>query len=543
MVFTSAAKVSSRNIRQVASQYAAGVLFALLSLALSYGLRGFLNPSLFVLIFVAVTASAAYGGFGPAALTSVVCVLGADMTLIGPPGSPEFENPANYLRLAALLTGAGITSFLNAALREAKGRAEQAAAVSRAAEQKANELRTALEAQILETRKNETRLQLAIESARMVAWQWNPATEEIVTSPNLRDVFGVNSLAESSAGFALVHPDDRAMHERRVLEAVEQKRPYRSEFRIIRPDTGQIRWLEENAAPVLNTKGEITRLVGVVTDVTKEREAALERERLLVAEQAAHAAAEAKAAELERLSAGLRATNRDLDQFAYVASHDLKAPLRGIANLTQWLEEDIDAVLTAKSREQMRLLKNRVHRMEALIDGILMYSKAGRSREQAKPLDVMSVLQETIELLALPATATVVLPDELPPVVGVPVQLQQVFLNLIGNAVKHAHGKPVRIEVLWRDLGDRHEFAVRDDGPGIAPEYQERIWNLFQTLESRDNVEGAGIGLSVVRKTVESLGGSVRLSSAPGQGSTFFFTWLKAPLDNALLRTTWKIES
>jgi len=234
---------------------------------------------------------------------------------------------------------------------------------------------------------------------------------------------------------------------------------------------------------------------------------------------------EKKADELARLSRDLERSNKELDQFAYVASHDLKAPLRGIANLTQWIEEDLGDRVTGESKEHMQLLKGRVHRMEALIDGVLAYSRAGRVRERPARVDVGALLHEVIELLAPPADTTIAVGPGMPVIETERVPLQQVFLNLIGNAIKYAGRADARIEVTAEPMGELIRFAVADNGPGIAPQYREKIWQIFQTLAPRDKVEGTGIGLSVVRKTVESRGGSAWVESEPGRGSTFFFTW------------------
>jgi signal transduction histidine kinase len=236
---------------------------------------------------------------------------------------------------------------------------------------------------------------------------------------------------------------------------------------------------------------------------------------------------EQKADALTRLSRDLERSNRELDQFAYVASHDLKAPLRGIANLTQWIEEDLGEKVTGESREHMQLLKGRVHRMEALIDGILAYSRAGRVRDRPARVDVGSLLREVIELLAPPTETTIVVAPDMPVIEAERVPLQQVFMNLIGNAIKHAARAEARIEITAEPAGELYRFAIADNGPGIAPQYREKIWQIFQTLAPRDKVEGTGIGLSVVRKTVESRGGSVWLESELGRGSTFYFTWPK----------------
>ncbi|WP_437732793.1 PAS domain S-box protein [Sorangium sp. So ce1335] len=232
-------------------------------------------------------------------------------------------------------------------------------------------------------------------------------------------------------------------------------------------------------------------------------------------------------AERERLIAALERSNKELDQFAYVASHDLKAPLRGIANLTQWIEEDLAGTLAGDSREHMSLLRGRVRRMEALIDGILDYSRAGRVRHEVEAVDVGQVLADVVELIAPAPGARVEVSPGLPVLRTERIPLQQVFMNLISNALKHARRVDVRVRVGHRDAGQLHEFFVEDNGPGIAPEFHDRVWGLFQTLEARDKVEGTGIGLSVVKKIVESRGGRIWIDSSPGQGAAFRFTWPK----------------
>lgn len=235
--------------------------------------------------------------------------------------------------------------------------------------------------------------------------------------------------------------------------------------------------------------------------------------------------AERKAAELARLGAELARSNQDLDQFAYVASHDLKAPLRGIANLTEWIEEDLGDRITGESREHMQLLKGRVHRMEALIDGILTYSRAGRVHEEPRDVDVGALLAECIEMLDPPAGTEVVIGPDMPVLRTEQVPLQQVLMNLVGNAIKYNRRPGARVEVTSALAGNDWRFSVSDNGPGIDERYRERIWQIFQTLAPRDKVEGTGIGLSVVRRIVESRGGRTWLDSELGKGTTFHFTW------------------
>jgi signal transduction histidine kinase len=235
----------------------------------------------------------------------------------------------------------------------------------------------------------------------------------------------------------------------------------------------------------------------------------------------------AHADELTHLTAQLARTNRELDAFAYAASHDLRAPLRGIANLAQWIEEDLAAsgTLSPDTREMLELLRTRMHRMEALIDGILQYSRAGRTNERIELVDTRALADGVIDLLGLPDSVAVEIGDELPAIETAPLPLQQVFSNLVSNAVKYNRGPQPRVEIHARDAGPFVEFSVRDNGPGIAPEYHERIWGIFQTLEARDKVEGTGIGLSLVRKLVEGQGGRAWVESEPGHGATFRFLW------------------
>lgn len=227
----------------------------------------------------------------------------------------------------------------------------------------------------------------------------------------------------------------------------------------------------------------------------------------------------------DRVQTDLERSNRDLDEFAYAASHDLRAPLRGIANLAHWLEEDLGSGLPASARQQLDLLRSRVHRMEALIDGILKYSRAGRTHEPARLVDVDELLRETIELASAPPGARIQIDGSMPQLSTERAQLQQVFLNLISNAVKHARRGDPQVVIKAEDQNEFVRFTVSDNGPGIAPQYQDRIWGMFQTLESRDHVEGTGIGLATVKKLVERRGGRVGVDSAEGSGARFFFLW------------------
>lgn len=233
--------------------------------------------------------------------------------------------------------------------------------------------------------------------------------------------------------------------------------------------------------------------------------------------------------EARELIAALEKSNHDLDQFAYVTSHDLRAPLRGIANLSQWIEEDLGDRLTDKSREFLHLLRGRVRRLEDLIQGVLDYSRAGRVADEPSDIDVGTLVRECIELIAPPKTALLEVAANLPTLRTTRVPLQQMFMNLIGNAIKYNTRPAPHVHVGAEPAADGWEFYVRDDGPGIARRYHAQIWDLFQTLHSRDRIESTGMGLAIVRKIVEAHGGRAWIDSDEGHGATFRFTWPKDP--------------
>jgi PAS domain S-box-containing protein len=263
--------------------------------------------------------------------------------------------------------------------------------------------------------------------------------------------------------------------------------------------------VEYTSSPIVSS-GQTVGAVIAFNDITARKQ--LERER-------------------EHLISALARSNRELDQFAYVASHDLKAPLRGIANLSQWIEEDLGSDVPAEVTEKMVLMRGRVQRLEALIDGILQYSRAGRVHSQVERVDVGALVGDVVELLAPPSEITVTVAPNMPEITTERAPLQQIFMNLINNAIKYNKHAGATIDVSWRDAGHMYAFSITDNGPGIEPEYHERIFGIFQTLESRDRVEGTGIGLSVVKKTVELHGGSITVDSALGEGATFTFEWPK----------------
>jgi signal transduction histidine kinase len=225
----------------------------------------------------------------------------------------------------------------------------------------------------------------------------------------------------------------------------------------------------------------------------------------------------------------IEAVNTALEEFAYAASHDLKAPLRVIDNASKWLEEDLCEHLTGENRENMNLLRGRVARMEKLLDDLLEYSRLGHESDgPSQEIVSGDVLMDDILVLLSPPQGFTVKTS--PAFAGIQVRrmpLQQVLMNLISNAIKHHDHSTGSVEVTVEDRGADYAFAVKDDGPGIPARFHDQIFKMFHTLKPRDQVEGSGMGLAMVRKSVAVGGGTLTLESSEGQGSLFRFTWPK----------------
>jgi PAS domain S-box-containing protein len=226
----------------------------------------------------------------------------------------------------------------------------------------------------------------------------------------------------------------------------------------------------------------------------------------------------------EKTAARLREVNRELEDFAYVVSHDLKAPLRGIGRLADWLSNDYADALDEQGQEMLGLLIGRTQRMHDLIDGVLEYSRIGRVTEKMVPVDLNQLVDETIDILALPEHIQITIDDGLPTVVGERTRLGQVFQNLLSNAVKFMDKPEGLIRVGCVDEGARWLFSVADNGPGMDEKHYGTVFQMFHTLAPRDEFESTGVGLALVKKIVETWGGNVWVKSTVGQGSTFFFT-------------------
>ncbi len=234
--------------------------------------------------------------------------------------------------------------------------------------------------------------------------------------------------------------------------------------------------------------------------------------------------------ELEAKLVELEQSNSDLQKFAYVASHDLKSPMRAVHQLAAWIEEeleDVEGLEDTEVHKYLSQLKGRADRMQNLLDSLLTYATVGENQGELSSFESGACIRDVIEFISPPDDIKIVIVGDMPRVFGEKALFEQVISNLLSNAIKHSDAESGQIEVSARSLGTFYEFSIKDDGPGIPKKYHARIFELFQTLKRRDEVEGSGMGLAIIKKIIERRGGSIAVDSNPDvqRGSTFRFTW------------------
>jgi PAS domain S-box-containing protein len=269
-------------------------------------------------------------------------------------------------------------------------------------------------------------------------------------------------------------------------------------------------WQITTKVPLRDEAGQVIGLVGMGRDITARKQAEDERQEMLV--------------KLER-------SNADLEQFAYIASHDLQEPLRMVTGFLGLLKEQYAGQLDSDADDFIGFAVDGAKRMQTLISDLLEYSRVSTRAQPFEPTDCNQVFRQTLRdlQLAIEDHAAVVTSDPLPIVLADPAQMGQLFLNLIGNALKYHGERPPVVHVSAREPlevshGQVWEFSVRDNGIGIDPKDHKRVFGMFQRLHGRGEYEGSGIGLAVCKKIVERHGGRIWVESQVGQGSTFFFT-------------------
>ena len=305
----------------------------------------------------------------------------------------------------------------------------------------------------------------------------------------------------------LLGPESDANTVFQIKEHVRNRQSFNGEIKKYKKN-GESFWAQMSQTPIVKDNGEIDRFIIVESDITGKKEA------------------EAKMIESY---ARMEKVNKELDKFAYIVSHDLKAPLRAISNLTAWIEEDSAEQFSVESRGHFEMIKGRLVRMEALINGILDYSKADRVKSNSIEFELADLVMETTNFV-LPSDQTsykLAIKSKLPHMKTDKIKFSQLMSNLIGNAYKHNKNENPEIGIECVESEDEFEFIVSDNGLGIEKQYHEKIFIIFQTLEARDKFESTGVGLAISKKIVEDAGGKIWVESELGQGSQFHFTWPK----------------
>lgn len=349
--------------------------------------------------------------------------------------------------------------------------------------------------------------------------------------------------AQGMGWLAAVHPDDRASVQACWQTAVATQEFYEMEYRVPVVD-GEERTFLMRGVPVREADGSVREWVGTCVDITsrKQAEQVLQRSRDQLEQQVqerTRALTQTNAAlqteifermqierKLEQLATTLQRSNQELEQFAYVASHDLQEPLRAVANYTQLLARKYSAHLDEKADKYIGYIVDGATRMQQLINDLLTYSRVGRQSLNLQEVDINLVCKRALDGLRMAITdshATVTY-DALPTIVADAGQITQLFQNLLSNAIKYRDKVAPQIYISANRTETEWTFSVADNGIGIDPQYAERIFVIFQRLHTRRDYSGTGIGLAICKKIVELHQGQIWVQSELGKGSTFYFT-------------------
>src|SRR6202046_3651606 len=328
-------------------------------------------------------------------------------------------------------------------------------------------------------RGTQARLESTLEAGSIGTWTWDIGSDRLIADEFTARMFSLAAGAAAeglpvAAYLQVVHEEDRAAVADALGRAIQLCSTYDIEYRVWQSD-GAFRWLQARGRVESEGAGQATYFHGAVIDITDRKLSELS---------------------LRDNNRQLTRSNRDLEDFAYIASHDLKTPLSGIKSAALWLEEDLHD-LSDESRKLLGLMRSRINRMETLLDDLLTYSRVGRTDTAASDTKLADIFANIIEVLNPPAHIQVRVEGDLSVVVTASAQLEQVLRNLINNAIKHHDKQNGEVVLSGKRVGDFVEFVVRDDGPGILPKFHNKIFQLFQTLKRRGEVESTGMGVAI----------------------------------------------
>jgi PAS domain S-box-containing protein len=355
-------------------------------------------------------------------------------------------------------------------------------------------------------RRSEEQLRVATLAAEIGVWSWRAGMEFATVSANWKLLFGMALDAEVKfqTWHDAIHPEDRdpAMRE---FTSINQVHPeFSMEYRVILPD-GSMRWVADRGRAIYDAGGHATEIAGITIDITKRKSA---EEDLL------------------RTSRELERSNKDLESFAYIASHDLQEPLRTITGFLQLLEHRIGNQLDEKTKQYIQYAVDGSKRMHQMITDLLSYSRVNMQALSPKTLNLRDALEHALSSTrkSIEDSGASIVIEDLPSVRADASQMLQVFQNLLGNAIKFRSERPLKIQIGARKEQQSWVLWVKDNGIGLDPKQSDRIFQVFQRLHSRQKYAGSGIGLSICKKIIERHGGSIWVESTPNVGSTFFFT-------------------
>jgi PAS domain S-box-containing protein len=356
-------------------------------------------------------------------------------------------------------------------------------------------------------REHHERLNLALKASGVGTWNLDLGENRISLDEFANPLFGYPAASYDAAYdlfLTMIHRDDRQRVAQEMRDAAAAVDGYESSFRVRWPD-GSLRDLSARGKVIPGVDAERTRMTGVIWDVT-ERKRAEER--------------------LVRLLTELERSNKELELFAYVASHDLQEPLRMVSSYTQLLERRYSAKLDDDAREFIGYAVDGANRMQRLINDLLEFSRVSTRGKPLEPTDLAEVLGNVRANLsvAIEETGALVTNDFMPVVTADAGQLGQLLQNLVANGIKFRNGTRPHVHVRTVETPDHWEFSVSDNGIGIEQQYFDRIFVIFQRLHTKGDYPGTGIGLALCKRIVERHGGRIWVESKPNEGSTFSFT-------------------
>ena len=364
---------------------------------------------------------------------------------------------------------------------------------------------------------SENKFRIIADSIKDVLWMSSPENRQIIyINPACEEVWGISRrdlYAKPQLFTAAVHPDDCAWLQNddpfSAIYNFEGKSAFH--YRIIRPD-GTIRWIEDCRVPVYDEQGEMSLIVGIARDVTHRQNAELAREEHF--------------RQITALMEELKRSNQDLQQFAYIASHDLQEPLRTVSSFVQLLKKRYQGKLDRKADVYINYAVSGTAHMQHLLQDLLSFSRIGGGELNLQSVELSLILDKVLQSLEqlIKQSGAEITCSSLPLVIADPMQINQLFQNLISNAIKfRGESKPL-IDISAKHREGCLIIRVRDNGIGIEPKYLDRIFLIFQRLHRRDEYPGTGMGLAICKRIVERHGGRMYVESVPGTGSTFSFT-------------------